>query len=406
MTPDIEKIEHLLNAKSFGELSVAERELVLAHLSGVAEYEHMRETLLRVKKVFTAEAVAMQTDAQLKEQILNRFEQNKPKPSSPFAAISTFFQTLIPSATVRFASMLGLLVMIVGGSLFLFSPRKNELAQHIETQKSVPAPPPADSFENMVAALVPAEPSMAEEKPVSTKTESGMVSDDVRPVMMEKRATGEDMAEEIYVDQPYMAPGAAAQESNAPMQNQIYRNNDGYLQYQNSRVAESPVKTKDKTDAYKDYSSKAKKAEAADEKASQGNTEAESMQEISVKQEEKTLRGSRGVAQGKYAQLPSIPAWPGVEKDGSKAHTATTEKIKNYLREELVGSYKTDPRLESPLSIQVTFTEKGKVSAVEMKGQVSEAQKNAIVNKIKKMPAFKFTEGSNPVLVQNYVIIP
>jgi len=402
MTPDIEKIEHLLNAKSFGELSVAERELVLAHLSGTAEYEHMRETLQRVKKVFTAEALALQTDAQLKEQILSRFEQNKPKPASPLVSIMTFFQTLIPSPTIRFASVLVLFVMVIGGSLFVFSPKKNEMAQTMEPQKTV-STPPADSFKKAESEMMESAGAVAEEKAVSTMTESA-VMDEVSPVVVEKKALYESMADE-YVSQPYMAtPREVNEEVQPPMQNQIYRNDDGYLQYQNSRVAESPVKAKDQSDAYKDYTSKTKKAEEKTGAVGKGSVTSQDVAVLESEVSTMTLRGSRASDEQKNIQT-SIPVWPGAEKDVN-AYTATVEKIKTFLREELVGSYKTDPRLESPLSIQVTFTEKGKASAVDVKGQVSEAQKNAIVNKIKKMPAFKFTEGSNPILVQNYVIIP
>ena len=406
MTPDIEKIEHLLNAKSFGELSIAERELVLAHLSGAAEYEHMRETLLRVKKVFTAEALALQTDAQLKEQILSRFEQNKPKPSSPFTTVITFFQTLIPSPTMRFASVLCLLVLVIGGSLFIFSPKKNEMAQTMEPEKAMMVTPPTDSFKKAEAEMMMSQESVAEEKAVSTMTESSASMDQVGPAVVEKKAMYESMADE-YVLQPKEMPRvAAAEEIQPPMQNQIYRNDDGYLQYQNSRVAESPVRTKDKSDAYKDYAPKPKKAEGKTEKAPTlaGNGAVTSSGDVSENEQSVlTLKGSRASDEQKNIQT-SIPVWPGFEKDAN-AYAATLEKIKTFLREELVGSYRTDPRLESPLSIQITFTEKGKISLVEVKGQVSETQKNAIVNKTKKIPTFKFTKGTQPALTQNYVII-
>jgi hypothetical protein len=405
MTPDIEKIEHLLNAKSFGELSIAERELVLAHLSGAAEYEHMRDTLQRVKKVFTAEALALQTDAQLKEQILSRFEQNRPKPSSPFVSIITFFQTLIPSPAMRFASVLGLLVMIIGGSLFIFSPRKSEMAQTLEPQKTI-STPPTDSFKEAETEIMANQQSVAKEKAVSTMT-GPAVMDEMASTVTEKKVMYESMADE-YLSPPHEAPRVAAEEVQPSMQNQIYRNDDGYLQYQNSRVAESSVKTKDQSDAYKDYASKPKKAEGKMEKAASAGNGQVTSQDISVSENEEStiaLRGSRGSVEQKNISA-SIPVWPGVEKDVNP-YMSTVEKIKLFLREELVNSYQKAPRLENnALSIQVTFTGKGKVSAVEVKGQVSEKQKDAIVNKTKELPTFKFTDGSKPTLTQHYVIIP
>lgn len=288
MTPDIEKIEHLLNAKTFEALTAPERELVLAHLSGAAEYEHMRETLVRVRKVFVDEAAALQADADLKEQILLRFEQNKPKSTSLSDKISTFFQTLIPSPTGRFAGALGLVVICISIGFFVWPEQQPEMAQQTHelfpkaSQPQIVTIPDTtspitlktlevyDEASNMPALSY--NTSSTEDLEIVSSAGStapeGFIASQAIPV--ETEARGEEKAKmALSTAEERKANGVTLGESNnkmglyaPPDNNNTYYNTDGFRQYSNSRVAQLPPKNQQLFEPLKDSNS-FKKSEAA-----------------------------------------------------------------------------------------------------------------------------------------------
>jgi hypothetical protein len=75
---DIEKLESILLKKEFSELSPAEKEMVFAEVGTESDYEHLRETLLRVKTTFTAEASSVSASDDFKDVLLRRFETSRP----------------------------------------------------------------------------------------------------------------------------------------------------------------------------------------------------------------------------------------------------------------------------------------------------------------------------------------
>lgn len=267
MTPDIEKIEHLLNAKTFEELTAPERELVLAHLSGAAEYEHMRDTLVRVKKVFVAEAAALQSDADLKEQILLRFEQNRPKAVSLSDKIATFFTTLIPSPAGRFAGALGLVVIGVTVGFFMWpkQPDTNQQAQELfprATQPQIITLPDTSApitlktlevYDEWASTPAPAmyyNATATEDLGVTSASGSAVPEAILSSAPMEEREVrGQEKAasyqwttaddkkvERVGLGENNETKGLLA----PPTNNNVYYNSDGYKVYSNARVAQLP----------------------------------------------------------------------------------------------------------------------------------------------------------------------
>lgn len=84
---DIEKLESILLKKSFSELSPAEREMVTAEVGTESDYEHLRETLLRVKTTFVAESALTPPSDDFKAALMHRFETSRPSKKGGFDLI-------------------------------------------------------------------------------------------------------------------------------------------------------------------------------------------------------------------------------------------------------------------------------------------------------------------------------
>lgn len=424
MTPDIEKIEHLLNAKSFEQLTPTERELVLAHLSGKAEYEHMRETLSRVKKIFTAEAAFVSAEADMKEYVLNRFEQNKPTSVSLYDRISTFCNTLVPTPTARFGMALGS-VLVICAATFLFWPK-------------------ADSEMAVNSALVQQAPA-ASTRVDSTKTLN--VQDELlAPPMEQDRLSVDDEAlrtdeEAVLMDEAMESAGDAAivQEDiktlnkqqypepkkeieyrtteksiSTEVQNNVYMNNEGYYQYRNSRVAEVP--TQKANDLKRDYSQRKPTTAEAKTKESERADENETLKlQGKANVEQGTLKTVSGAVTSENIdqtvmvsdlETISIPVWPGLENEAN-AYEATIEKIKAFITQN--SAYKlesTDKNASTTITLILTFNARGQVVKALVKGNIAETAKKEIEEKALQLPAFKFTGGGegNKQVRQNYSI--
>ena len=132
MNRDLEHIEKLLREKEFSALTPRERELVLAHLSGEEEYLHMQKTLERVRDTFKTEATHIQADADMKEWVLNRFNQNKPTPVTAESVWEKILLTFRMKPAVRFAGVLTLLLLVVTASVFFWPEPKPEMAQDLK----------------------------------------------------------------------------------------------------------------------------------------------------------------------------------------------------------------------------------------------------------------------------------
>lgn len=444
MTPDIEKIEHLLNAKAFDELNVAERELVLAHLSGSAEYEHMRETLVRVKKVFVAEAASLAVDGDLKEQILNRFEQNKTRHPSLPERVATFFQTLVPSPAGRFAGALAVVLVVVSVGFFVWHKQQPEMAQQLLPPATEPqvvtlmdnTPPPiALAMEKAKGTTPPAEST---ELAGSTQAEPGMVSYDVvaRADQDEFIVAGLADGKELYnkdaqtptedLKSPERSKFIVAEEQAPP----VFLNQDGLYQYQNSRVADAGVKRDDNySDAFKNYTPpvNTKKTEAesrVQEKSAsvpqKPNAAAGSgyiRQEETVTVTESKKRKSNADATGalyedvsvtsNIASASPVPVWPGVEGQ-TNPYTATLESVKAFFNKETGMAYRIgsqEYQKSKMARLSLTFNAKGIITKVHVSGDVNEAQKKAFIQRALQLPAFRFTPGAGkPLLEQTYVL--
>lgn len=444
MTPDIEKIEHLLNAKAFEELNAAERELVLAHLSGSAEYEHMRETLVRVKKVFVAEAASLAVDGDLKEQILNRFEQNKTRHPSLSERVATFFQTLIPSPAGRFAGALAVVLVVVSVGFFVWPKQQPEMAQQLLPPATEPqvvtlmdnTPPPiALAMEKAKTATPPAE---SIELTGSTQTEPDLVSYGVvaRADQDEFIVAGLADGKELYnkdaqnatedLKSPERGKSIDTEEQAPP----VFLNQDGLYQYQNSRVADAGVKRDDHySDAFKNYTPpvNAKKAEAEsrvqEKKASvpqkpnaaagsayvreeESMTVAESRKQKSNTDATGALYEDISIA-SKTAPASPVPVWPGVE-DQTNPYTATLESVKAFFNKETGMAYRIgsqEYQNSKMARLSLTFNAKGIITKVHVSGDVNEAQKKAFIQRALQLPAFRFTPGGGkPLLEQTYVL--
>ena len=461
MTPDIEKIEHLLNAKTFAELTPAERELVMAHLSGAAEYEHMRDTLLRVKKVFVAEAAALTADADLKEQILSRFEQNRAHHPSLAERVSLFLQTLVPSPAGRFAGALTLLLAVVSVAFFVWPKQQPEMAQQLLPPATEPqivtltdtTPPGGGAVERTGKILLPP-PPMEEADPISagadgeaipvTGTDDVMASDRQDKFIVagytENELRNKDAATATE-SQPL--PGV---ESNAKLKvgeqaPPVYMNREGLWQYQNNRMADADIKGDTYSDAYKNYTPPARKKETESrmvEKATNTSTPQKPAlagsgttvrdEETIIATESKrrsnspatnatVIQATGGATYEWKVPSPSapVPVWPGVEGQ-SNAYASTLESMKAFFGKETGTAYRAVTQDVQEIQVQQkqkgktarlshTFNAHGIITKVHVSGDVNEAQKKAFIQRALQLPAFRFTPGTGkPLLEQTYIL--
>lgn len=445
MTPDIEKIEHLLNAKAFGDLNAAERELVLAHLSGAAEYEHMRDTLVRVKKVFVAEAASLAADAELKEQILNRFEQNKAKHPSLSERVSLFFQTLIPSPAGRFAGALTLLLLVVSVGFFMWPKEQPEMAQQLLPPATEPqivtlsdhTPPAITLAVEKAKATLPISDftvaTVTEDLP-NTATYEVMAREDgdafivaglaeekvVRSGEIDGFITGTEQTPPVETPAKNKAADQQKTEQSAPP---VFMNNEGLYQYQNSRVADAEFKGDNYSDAYKNYSMPAKKAESpgrvtntsTPQKPNAAATGNGVAMEEKVVQSEGKFRKSGIDEQSNQTEkallkdisASSVPVWPGVETQANP-YTATLESVKAFFSKETGSAYRTMTKEALQKSkvarLSLTFNAHGIITKVHVAGDVNEAQKKAFIQRALQLPTFRFSGTGKPLLEQTYVL--
>lgn len=426
MTPDIEKIEHLLNAKTFEELSSSERQLVLAHLSGKAEYDHMRETLLRVKKVFNTEAQAMAVDTVLKEQVLNRFEQNKQQSVSVFGQIAVFFQTLIPTPMGRFSAALAVLLVVVTIGYFSLPNTKPEMAQNTPATKikQHEAVAEGDSGESLSIETVESKEEEAtlgnsHDAPSGKGATFAPVTTEIFKAEEEVasyRADEKTKEANVLKQMPVMAEKNMESDQNRMNDKpRTYTNSDGYEQYNITNNRSASLPQKESSDVMKDYSAKNKKTterkenhpapaegalsgKADDNKSTQKidnvNVAAANVQQETVSKTEAT-------------KTYKIPAWSGYE-NANDANYLTGEKIKYFLLQEL--NIITLEKLKGhQVKFLLTFNENGNITLGKVlhfsKGKLPDAYKAEIESKMLKLPPFKFSSnGGQKTLEQTYSI--
>lgn len=418
MTPDIEKIEHLLNAKPFDALTAAERELVLAHLSGAAEYEHMRETLLRVKKVFTAEASAQAADADLKEYILTRFDQNRPQPHSLAARIAAWVQKLFPTPVGRFAGALAMLLLVVTVGFFAWPTERKDVAQQLlpratEVQTiTVSDDAPAAPSEEMIgygAGTVVTEgnaQAMIMDMDGDAVPPEVPLKDYTPPVLA---SAADEKAEEPK------ARESLREESAAP----VYRNNEGYYQYRNTRTAqvETPQKNTEASDklSYKKTPAKPKGVDNADQASQteikQSLFEKEDISGGVVKSEYDRAEPGAMTVVAKETTVRSVPVWPGTEKRENAA--ALTLKnlnaffaVSSYAATDSVRPVQEVARSKAETAtakLTLRFNAEGVITKVHVSG-TDEARKKALIRRALQLPAFKFTDGNGQIFEQTYEI--
>lgn len=404
MTPDIEKIEHLLNAKTFAQLTASERELVLAHLSGADEYEHMRETLLRVKKIFTAEAAAVASDADLKEQILNRFEQSRPRSASLWQRMAVFFETLVPSPAARFAGAMALLLAVVSAGFFMWPGQRPEMAQ--QQPPVIPHAPAGPVIPEAAENLA----ESADGTEVQTATHSSRTAE---------KTSLNSISEEWAAGSVAPAPITVDTKVDRPVEPPTYTNSEGYVQYSNVRVAESISYKKESSDAYKDYRSQNNRAAKEEAKEISRIPEESRVVTTDVKAQKQgvdpnnqklsqaTLRpgdsGSR--ADGSADDRATGAAvWPGTEThDRHEALKLTDEKLRTFFSEETKAAYR--PAKEKRyVRLTLTFNETGGVTRAEVSGNLTAAQQKAFEEKALGLPAFHLPQGTPTPREETYYL--
>lgn len=129
MSRNPEHIETLLREKEFSQLTEAERELVLTHLTGEAEYSAMHRLLSRVRETFQSEASLQTEDADMKERVMLRFSQNMPKSEANQGIIDACISLLKRKPAFAFAGTLTLMVVVVTASVLFWPDPKPELAE-------------------------------------------------------------------------------------------------------------------------------------------------------------------------------------------------------------------------------------------------------------------------------------
>ena len=136
MSRNPEHIETLLREKDFSQLTEAERELVLTHLTGEAEYSAMRRLLSRVRETFQIESALQTEDADMKEHVMLRFSQNMPKSEPNQGIIDACISLLKRKPAFAFAGTLTLMVGLVTASVLFWPDPKPELAQKTDFPES------------------------------------------------------------------------------------------------------------------------------------------------------------------------------------------------------------------------------------------------------------------------------
>lgn len=426
MTPDIEKIEHLLNAKTFEELNTSERKLVLANLTGKAEYDHMRETLLRVKKVFNTEAQAMQTDAVLKEQILNRFEQNKLKSVSIFDQISIFFQTLIPSPAGRFSAVLSILLVVITIGYFALPKDQQEVAQNIQDKENpIKLEEPANEVSPAMEPITFTKEEALENKDAESKGDVSSYFTTVDDLKLSDQNYARDevvtvdniQAKEETVTEKYREENQTQKAPNFVEQSpRTYTNAEGYEQYniQNNRSASLPQK-ENYSDVTKNVSQRNKKTNESKEKAKAETAKISAVGKADGEADKSVAPSGAGngqVVAGVPAEAEikstkpstSTPAWYG-DENSNDANYVTTSKIKSFLLQELSNT-SIENLKGKQIKLQLQFNPDGYITKANVLNSLPEATKKEIETKSLKLPAFRFSNEhlSKKVLEQNYTI--
>lgn len=380
MNPDIEKIEHLLMAKSFNELSSAERELVLAHLSGASEYEHMRATISRVKTVFSAEAAGISPELDMKEAVLNRFEQNKPANTGILSKISSFFETLFPNPGVRFAGSIGLvLVLVITGIAFWPKEEVNvAYMKPIEVNEQRVKPKDSEIQQNQaeISTITPSKPDLI----LSEIAEEDILTD-------QTEAVSGAVAEDEALEKNYPAEVPAAASESVP----VYRNDDGYYQYSNTRTADAEFKRNEVSDAVKVYDKKASPAGAS-------KTKPANKEEVAAPAPGKVELGSGIAQESSMGELQRIPVWPGMENETSEAYRGTLRKLEQYFKEELVSNQNKGNASYIYLKLELNFNSKGEVIKAKAKSEyITSETLQKIEKKAMLLPAFRFTSQAGDI---------
>ena len=76
---DFEKIEHLLLSKKFEELNPSEVKEVQGYFENATDYNDMRDTLMQVKSTLAADKLLIKPSVDLKEKLLQQFENTYAK---------------------------------------------------------------------------------------------------------------------------------------------------------------------------------------------------------------------------------------------------------------------------------------------------------------------------------------
>lgn len=79
---DFEKIEHLLLSKRFEELSPTEAKEVTSYFENATDYNDMRDTLMQVKSTLASDKLLIKPNVELKEKLLQKFDNTYTNHSS------------------------------------------------------------------------------------------------------------------------------------------------------------------------------------------------------------------------------------------------------------------------------------------------------------------------------------
>jgi len=143
---DIEKLESILLNKRFSELSPAEKEMVFAEVGTESDYEHLRETLLRVKTTFTAEASSVSAADDFKDALLRRFETSRPTRKAWFDRILEHV-----SENLKVYSLAGSMAILLLIFLVYNNTLNNNLTPEIAKveNKNTPSSPSANDYKTI-----------------------------------------------------------------------------------------------------------------------------------------------------------------------------------------------------------------------------------------------------------------
>jgi hypothetical protein len=136
---DFEKIEHLLLSKKFEELSPTEVKEVNDYFENANDYNDMRDTLMQVKSTLAADKLLIKPNVDLKEKLLQQFEQTYSNQNSTAGKTRPFYKKVGFQWSAAASVVIIISLSIFGYINNLGGNKSDEMAVNYKSKQTVPA---------------------------------------------------------------------------------------------------------------------------------------------------------------------------------------------------------------------------------------------------------------------------